>query len=83
MRVQPSVEQHRLRSNWQEEDPPGYVAGVDDYTATCGPIVGLASSPFHDCDQYMLQSFSKSASPIHTYTLFLGPTAKALEQIVY
>jgi hypothetical protein len=53
-RVQPIVEQHRLRLNWQEEDCPGYVASLDDYTGTCGPIAGWASSPLHDCYQYML-----------------------------
>jgi hypothetical protein len=55
-RVQPSVEQHRLhlKNAWQEEDCPGYVASLDDYTGTCGPIAGWASSPLHDCYQYML-----------------------------
>jgi hypothetical protein len=49
-----SVEQHQLRLNWQEEDSPGYLASLDDYTATCAPMVDLGSSPLHDCYQYML-----------------------------
>jgi hypothetical protein len=43
-----------LRLNWQEEDSPGYVASLDEYTGTCGPIAVLASSPFHDCYQDVL-----------------------------